>query len=218
MKKCLSLFLCLILLFGLLPMAAPVRAADSAPAGLAVTSVTADKTSAAPGENITWSVAASGGSGTIKYCFYVYKDGATIQKGSYSTAKTFSYTPAEAGSYSVKAFVKDGSGTAKTLTGGAVTVTAGTAAIVVKTLTVSKTSASAGTTVTWTASASGGSGTLKYCFYVYKDGTAVQKGSYGTARTCSYTPTAPGTYTVKVFVKDGAGTSASKTGGACVVS
>ena len=122
MKKCLSLFLCLILLFGLLPMAAPVRAADSAPAGLAVTSVTADKTSAAPGETITWTASASGGSGTLKYCFYVYKDGTAVQKGSYGTARTCSYTPTAPGTYTVKVFVKDGAGTSASKTGGACVV------------------------------------------------------------------------------------------------
>ena len=73
-----------------------------------------------------------------------------------------------------------------------------------------KTSAEAGNTITWTAEAVGGTAPLKYCFYIYQDGTVVQNTGYGTASTVSYTPTAAGTYKAKVFVKDSAGKSVSR--------
>ena len=86
MKKLFSLFLCLVLLFGLLPMTAPARAATA----LAVSSVKADKTSANVGATVTWTATASGGSGTLKYYFNVYKDGTKVASRAYSTANTFS--------------------------------------------------------------------------------------------------------------------------------
>ena len=141
-----------------------------------------------------------------------------MQKGSYGTAKTYTYTPTAAGTYTVKVFVKDGAGDAASLVGGAVTVTAAATPLSVSSVTANKATTKVGNSITWTASATGGSGTLKYCFYVYKDGQTVQKGAYGTAKTYTYTPTAAGTYTVKVFVKDGTGTAATLVGGKVTVS
>ena len=94
--------------------------------------------------------------------------------------------------------------------GAAGSVSVSAAALAVGSVTASKSSVPKGTSVTWTASASGGTGSLQYCFYVFKDGKVVQRGTYGTARTCSYTPTAAGKYTVRVYVKDSAGTVVTK--------
>ncbi len=135
-------------------------------------------------------------------------DGAVVQKGSYGTAKTVSYTVDAAGTWTVRVYVKDGAGVSATLdNAGAVTVTAGAPSI--SGVTPSKTTASVGSSITWTANASGGTGTLKYCFYIFRNGAVVQKGSYGTAKTVSYTVDAAGTWTVRVYVKDGAGTVAT---------
>ena len=190
-------------------------AAPSSP--LAVTGVTADKTAAKPGDSITWTAAASGGSGTLRYNFYLYKDGALLQKGSYTTAKTFTYTASEAGSYSVKVYVKDSAGTIVTKTGGNVTIASASGALTVSSVTANKTTAKPGDSITWTAAASGGSGTLRYNFYLYKDGALLQKGSYTTAKTFTYTASETGTYSVKVYVKDSAGTVVTRTGGTVTV-
>ncbi len=186
------------------------------PAVLTVSAIKANKTTANVGDSITWTATASGGSGTIQYCFYVYKNGATVQKGSYGTANTYTYKATAAGTYTVKAFVKDGAGATANLTGGFVTV-ASSSPLTVSSVKANKTSANVGDTITWTATASGGSGTLQYCFYVYKNGTTIHKGTYGTANTFSYKATGAGNYTVKAFVKDGAGAMANLTGGAVTV-
>ena len=191
----------------------------AATGALAIGSITPNKTSAKTGETVTWTASATGGSGTLRYCFYIYKDGTVVLNTGYGTAKSVSYTPAEAGSYSAKVFVKDASGNAAAKVSGSVTVSGSAAgALAIGSITPSKTSAKTGDTVTWTAVASGGSGSLRYCFYIYKDGTAIQKGSYGAANTVTYTVSAAGNYTVKVFAKDSAGAAVSKTGGACLVS
>ena len=185
---------------------------------LSISTLKASKTSAVTGDSITWTAAATGGTGTLKYCFYIYKDTTVVFKGSYGTAKTCTYTPDAAGSYSAKVFVKDGAGTTVSKTGGAVTVTVPAAPLSISSLKANTASTTTGNPITWTAAATGGTGTLKYCFYIYKDTTVVFKGSYGTAKTCTYTPDAAGSYSAKVFVKDGSGTVVTKTGGTVTVS
>ena len=209
MKKLFSLFLCLVLLFGLLPMTAPARAA----AALAVSSVKADKTSANVGSTVTWTATASGGSGTLKYYFNVYKDGTKVASRAYSASNTFSYTPAEAGNYKVRVYVKDADGTKVSKLSAAVTA----APLTLSSVKADKTSANVGEAVTWTASASGGTGTLKYYFILYKDGSRIATRSYSTAKTFSYIPTEPGTYKVRVYVKDANGTKVSKLSGGVTV-
>ena len=80
-----------------------------------------------------------------------------------------------------------------------------------------KTTASTGESITWTATATGGTGTLQYYFIVYKDGTKVKTRAYSTANTFSFTPTEAGTYKAKVYVKDAADTKVSKLGTAITV-
>ena len=175
---------------------------------LSITSFTADKSTAAVGDSITWTVSAAGGDGSYKYCFYVYKDDAIEKKGSYTAANTFTFTPTDAGSWSVTAFVKDGTGKSVSLKGGMVTVVSADV-LRVSSVKADKSSATLGDTVTWTATAAGGSGTLRYCFYVYKDGKTVFKGTYKASSVFNYTPEESGIYSVKAFVKDGTGTVAT---------
>ena len=73
-----------------------------------------------------------------------------------------------------------------------------------------KTAAHTSEAITWTVTATGGSGVLEYCFRVYKDGTLVKKGTYGQATKYKYTPDEPGAYKAKVYVRDAAGTVVSK--------
>ena len=209
MKKLFSLFLCLVLLFGLLPMTTPARAATA----LAVSSVKADKTSANVGATVTWTATASGGSGTLKYYFNVYKDGTKVASRAYSAANTFSSTPAEPGTNQVRVYVKDAAGAKVNKLSSAVTA----APLALSSVKADKTSVSVGAAVTWTASASGGTGTLKYYFILYKDGSRIATRSYSTAKTFSYIPTEPGTYKVRVYVKDADDTKISKLSGAVTV-
>ena len=82
---------------------------------------------------------------------------------------------------------------------------------VISSVKANKTSANAGEKITWTCTASGGSGDLQYYFILYKDGTKLKTRSYSATKTYSYTPTEAGTYKVKVYVKDSLGTKVYKT-------
>ena len=187
----------------------PSEASGTLSIPLAVSSVKADKTSAAVGEAITWTGAASGGSGSLQYGFRIYQDGTLVLKGSYGSSRTVTYTPTAAGTYTAKFYVKDSAGTVVTKTSSGVTVTA--AGPTITSVKADKTSAAVGEAITWTGAATGGTGSLQTGFRIYRDGTLVMKGSYGTSRTVTYTPTEAGTYTAKFYVKDSAGTVVTKT-------
>ncbi len=202
-KRALAFILCLILCAGMLQFGA--LAAEP----LSVTGIKANKTTASTGESITWTATATGGTGTLQYYFIVYKDGTKVKTRAYSTANTFSYTPAEAGTYKARVYVKDAADTKVSKLGTAITVTAG-AELTISSIKADKTSANVGETITWTATAAGGTGTLQYYFIVYKDGTKVKTRAYSTKKTFAYTPEEAGVYKVRVYVKDAADSKVNK--------
>ena len=206
-KTIVSLALALILLLAVLPGSALA-------AGLTVKSITANTSSTTVGTKITWTATAEGGTGTYRYCFYLFKDGKILKRGSYGTSRTYDYTPDAGGSYTVRVYVKDSANTSVNKMSAAVSVA--NAPITVN-LTVDKNRAAKNEKITWTASASGGTGSYQYCFYIFLNGKIKERGAYGTAKTKSYTPKETGTYTVRVYVKDSAGTMKTQEGGKCVV-
>lgn len=67
-----------------------------------------------------------------------------------------------------------------------------------------------GTTVTWTASASGGSGSLSYQFELYQNNILVKTQPYSSSNRFSAVLSSAGSYYVKVLVKDSVGTVSNK--------
>ena len=183
----------------------------TAAAPLTVGTITASTASTNTGTAITWTASSTGGSGAKQYCFHVYQGSTIVKKGDYGTAATYTYTPTAAGGYRVRVFVKDAAGTVANKYSATVTVTAASAEpLAITGVTANPASASTGTAITWTASASGGSGAKEYCFWVYQGSAIVEKGAYGASATYTYTPTAAGGYRVRVFVKDSGGTVVSQ--------
>lgn len=68
-----------------------------------------------------------------------------------------------------------------------------------------------GSTVTWTAVAKNTTGAVSYDFDLFKDGTMIQNGSYGSASTFSTVISEPGEYYVTVTAKDSSNKPISKT-------
>lgn len=83
--------------------------------------------------------------------------------------------------------------------------------ITITSLTADKSgSVNAGACVTWTASATGGSGSLSYQFELYQNHMLVKTQAYSSASEFTATLDNAGSYYVKLSVKDTAGTSAVK--------
>ncbi len=184
--------------------------------GLRVTGIKVNRTSAVVGERIVWSATATGGRGRLLYCFYVLKDGRIFQKGTYTTAQAGSFTARAPGQYTVRVFVMDASKTVVKRDSDAITYVPDTPLVVAR-IKADRLNATVGETITWTAGAQGGSGNPQFCFYVLRNGIIVHRGSYGSANTISFTPTGSGNFTVRVFLRDAAGTTAKRDGGKVVV-
>jgi uncharacterized repeat protein (TIGR02543 family) len=119
---------------------------------LVINGLTANKTVATVGETITWSADATGGTGTLRYRFFVYQGSTQVYADStYSAANTFRYAPTAAGTYRARVFVRDSAGTTVNLMGENITVEA--AVLTPGAISSATASAVAGKiTVTWTES------------------------------------------------------------------
>jgi hypothetical protein len=192
-------------------------------------STTGSPSSSPAGTQITWTATASGGdSGTIKYAFFRRRAGTTpwtpdVTAPNWQTSNVFTWTPtaADAGTWEIVLWVKDGSTAANTNTYGyAAYVNAGPVQVynpITLTGTGSPSSANYNTTVTWTANPSGGTaGTFQYALFRRRLGTTpwtpdVTAPNWQASNVLSWTPTSSdtGTWEIIIWVKD-ANTPASQ--------
>ena len=171
-------------------------------------------TSVTKGTKVTLKGAASGGTSPYQYAFYAKNSSATYYSTikDYSTSATAYYTPSAAGTFNIQIRVKDAKNNmvAKYFT---LKVTASsTTTKLSNNSTISATSIPAGSSVTVTGYASGGTSPYQYAFYYKKSSstyfTTVK--SYSSTRTAKITPSGTGTYNVRAYVKDSKGTTAIK--------
>ena len=166
-------------------------------------------------ETIIFTATASGGSGSYEYQFFL-KTGAGpyVAVGDtttdYSSDNTWSWTPTVAASYSVRVYARN-QGSAATYEKLAyfpfsILVDPPTTGV---TLTPDKSAPQpAMTTVTFTAQASGGTGTYVYRFFVAQGGgafVAMENGGttgYSSSNQFSWTPTKPATCKIKVDTRN----------------
>ncbi len=162
------------------------------------------------GNRVSLTAAASQGTGSYKYAFY-YKTSSSGWKTikNYSTSKTATFTPNKAGTYSIRIDVKDSAGTVKSKT---FTLKCSVSALVNNSK-ISSSNVKLGAKITLTASASGGTGSYKYAFYYKAPSTSSWKTikNYSTSKSASFIPNKTGNYSVRIDVKDNAGTVKSKT-------
>ena len=181
-----------------------------APALTNTSSLSAD--SIALGDSVQVNAAASGGAGSYEFAVYYRLTSkstwTTVQ--AYSANAAVSIKPAAAGSYIVRVFAKDGSGTKKSLDMN-LTVT-----------TITNTSGYSGDSddyiirlgksVTINASSTGGRGTTKYALYqkleTAKSWTAVS--AYAENTVLTFTPGAVGKYDILINAKDESGKLSQK--------
>ncbi|MHB1708716.1 MAG: beta strand repeat-containing protein [Thermoplasmataceae archaeon] len=153
-------------------------------------SASASTTTADVGYSITFSSTPSGGTSPYTYSW-------TINGTQVSTSQDFSYSFSSAGSYTVEVTVTDSIG--KTYS-ASVTVTINNNPTV--SIASSQDPTDVGNSVTFTASESGGTGTISYAW-------TVNSASEGSGSTLDYTFSSSGSYYVNVTVTDSDGHTAS---------
>ena len=167
----------------------------------------------APGVPITWTAAATGGQGALQYRFYLYNQGAASWSvlQDYGASNQVTWTPSAVGTYSVQVWVRSAGSSAPYDAWRAY----GPFDIKLPVVTVSGLTTptifpvAPGTSVTWTASASGGVPPLQYKFYLYNHGTAAWSvlQDYGTSNQVTWTASAVGTYSVQAWVRSAGSTA-----------
>ena len=153
-------------------------------------SASSNVSSADVGYPIEFSSSPSGGTSPYTYSW-------TIGGTQESTSQDFSYSFSNAGSYTVEVTVTDSIGETYS---ASVTVTINNNPSV--SVSSSQNPTDVGNSVTFTASESGGTGTISYEWYV-------NGASDGSGSTLDYSFSSPGSYTVEVIVTDSDGHTAS---------
>lgn len=162
------------------------------------------------GSSITVTGSSTGGTGTKQYALFYKLSTAsswTLAKG-YSTTANITVTLPEEGTYSVCSKIKDGNGTeAKKY----FTVTVQDKALQ-PTVSLSKSSISLGESVTVNVTCTGGQSPYQVAgYYRYSSSDSYTKiRSYSSTMSFTFTPPKAGTATLRVDVKDSAGTVQSK--------
>jgi len=196
--------------------AGPVQV-TTPPLTLAVTPSPASVTSGNP---VTWTATASGGNpSTTKFAFFRRLAGTApwtpdVSAPNWQTGNVFTWTPtaADAGTWEIVLWVKDGDTPATMNTYGfAAYVNAGPVQVVgplTMTSTASPATATSGTIITWTASSTGGvPGTIQYTVSRQLAGTSTWLPSpvvWQSGNILSWSPTAAdvGTWTIAIAVRD----------------
>ncbi len=153
------------------------------------------------GTQIKLTAGSYNGSGTVKYKFYLEKDGSWTKLSEYTTEKTIVWTPSVAGFYNVFVDAKDEKGkcASKRI---CFTVESGTP-LKIKSFTANPSAPTKGSSVKLTGASTGGASPVQYKFYYKFNDTTVVLKNYSTAKTCTFTPKKAGTYYVYMNVTDG---------------
>jgi hypothetical protein len=159
----------------------------------------------ASGTTVTFTAAASGGRAPYQFKWWVYDGEAWRLAQGWSTSNTFNWRPATAGTYLVAVWGRNHGTTAdasEALAQVAYTITDGTPVppLAITSFTSSMSSPQlAGTTVTFTATASGGEAPYQFKWWVF-DGTEWRVAqNWNSSPTLDWRPNKPGSYIVAVW-------------------
>ena len=156
------------------------------------------------GTPIIWTATAAGGTAPYTYKFLVF-DGATWLVGQdWSASNAWTWTPGSPGSYTVQVWVRNfGSVAAYDAWRNANASITGPLPLTVTSLNSSPSgSTQLGNLVTWTATATGGTGPYSYRFLVYNGSTWSVGQDWSAANTWAWTPSTTGTYSFQVWARN----------------
>ena len=177
----------------------------SAPPALSLTGMSPNLSSpVAAGSHVTWTATATGGTGPYTYKFFVY-DGSTWTMGQdWSSSNTWTWTPPGPGTYNFQVWARNAASGAMFdawRPAGPLVVTGPPALTITSLFANQAFPIPAGTPVTWTAFASGGSGPYSYKFWIYDGVTWTLGSDWSTANTFEWTPSFAGNYSVQVWLR-----------------
>lgn len=159
------------------------------------------------GTTVTWTAAVKNAEGSVSYSFDLYKNGAVIESGTFSSSATFSKVITEVGEYHVVVTARD---SANTATKTSSTISAYIGEFKMPVITADKSGIlSVGDMVNYSTTALGGLAPYSYAYTVYNGENVVSAGNFGTSSTFSYMIPAAGLYSVEVTVKDSQGSTKS---------
>ncbi|MGV3517098.1 FG-GAP-like repeat-containing protein [Luteitalea sp.] len=208
-RRCSNLSLAVLIAFAALAAATTAASAHQTTRA-ALTALTASAPDVTVGNPVTFTAAATSGSGSYEYKFDLYDLGQgtwTALQG-YASGNAVTWTPAPAGTFWVQVWVRN-AGSASPWddwrNSTVVTVTPGTPAPAqLASYTTSLSTPTISAPVTFTAAATGGSGSYEYKFDLYDVGqgtwTALQ--GYASGNAVTWTPATAGTFWVQVWVRN----------------
>lgn len=166
-----------------------------------ITSVTSEGTNSIVNQQLTFAAQTKGGSGDFLYKYTVLQDGKLVAETSFVDSKTYSYTPNATGCYEVIAYIKDKVDLNREI------APLSTKVNIYKVPQISATSISGTMYVSkaismntiYTAGSPQGS-QVKY--EVYRNNVLYYLRNYSLDKNYSFVPTAAGSYTVKIYLKD----------------
>lgn len=165
---------------------------------LIINGVSSDKTNADINERITWTVSASGAVGTVEYEFHVYAGNIRIESSRWSTDNSHVFRAERNGYYNVEVFIRDSAFPDKLYTVKSDIVSV--PGFDINSLSVDKTAAYVGDSVTWTVDFSGNGDRYYTDAWIYLDGSDYDYTYEWKSNTISYLFTEPGNYRIDIYL------------------
>jgi hypothetical protein len=181
----------------------------AAPQPMTISSLTSNVASPqSSGTTVTFTAAATGGQAPYQFKWWVHDGAAWTVAQNWSASATLTWRPTRAGTYLVAVWGRNSGVEADASQAMAqVTYTITTGAPIQPLAIASFTSSvaspqAAGTTVTFTATATGGEAPHEFKWWVYDGSTWTPLQNWNTSASFTWRPTSPGSYIVAVWVRN----------------